>query len=62
MQGSLDMKDLKYVETSDGTKYAAAEALAHIVALSPKDAKAEVLRLFNLSQPTETATAPEGQE
>ena len=56
------MKDLKYVETSDGTKYAATEALTHIVALSPKDAKAEVIRLFNLSQPTETAAAPEGQE
>ena len=56
------MEDLKYVETSDGTKYAAAEALAHIVTLPPKDAKAEVLRLFNLSQPTETAAAPEGQE
>lgn len=56
------MENLKYVETGDGTRYFAAEALAHIPALSPEKAKAEVMRLFNLSQPTAPAAAPEGQE
>lgn len=56
------MENLKYVETADGTKFLASEALAKIVTMSAKDAKAEVLRLFNLSQPTAPEAAPEGQE
>lgn len=56
------MENLKYVETEDGTKYLASEALAKIATMPAKDAKAEVLRIFNLSQPTEHAAAPEGQE
>jgi len=53
--------EFKFVQTSDETRFLAREALAHIAAMPPKEAKDEIVRIFNLSQP-ETTTAPEGQE
>lgn len=54
--------EFKYIQTADETRYLASEALAHIATMTAKDAKAEVLRIFNLSQPTAPEAAPEGQE
>lgn len=54
--------EFKYIQTADETRYLASEALAHIAALPAEEAKAEIVRLFNLSQPTATEAAPEGQE
>ena len=54
--------EFKYIQTADETRYLASEALAHIAVLPAKEAKAEIVRLFNLSQPIATEAAPEGQE
>lgn len=45
---------IKYIETHDGQRWLASEALAHIAAMKPVDAKEEVLNLFGLSTPKPT--------
>lgn len=46
---------IKYIETQDGQRWLASEALAHVVAMKPTDAKAEIIAIFGLApEPTKT--------
>lgn len=50
---------IKYIETHDGRRWLASEALAHVAAMKPAEAKAEIVDIFGFAPESTKTTESE---